>query len=97
MHSKQRKPPRNLVGPALRRLRNEKKLSQAKLAEALQRKGWSVTRDTIAKIEGQTRWVPDCEVMFLARFFGIAPEELFPKRELDARLVEFLSYFEKGL
>ena len=50
--------------------------------------GWDVSRDTIAKIEGQTRWVGDGELVHLARSLGVALEALFPvtvRRTLRAK------------
>ena len=70
--------PLNIVGPQVRRLRCERGLSQPALAAKCQLLGWDVSRDTIAKIEGQTRWVGDGELVFLARSLGVALEALFP-------------------
>ena len=90
--------PKNIVGPVIRHLRNAKKLSQPKLAEALQRKGWSVTRDTIAKIEGQCRWLSDAEILFLARFFKVSANELFPHgHDAEKQLQAVLQRLERGL
>ena len=79
--------PLNIVGP-VRRLRCERSLSQPALAAKCQLLGWDVSRDTIAKIEGQTRWVGDGELVFLARSLGVALEALFPatvRRSLRAK------------
>ena len=59
-------PPRNIVGPLLRELRGKRGLSQAQLATKLNLLGWDVSRDIIARIEGQVRWVADFEVVKLA-------------------------------
>lgn len=45
----------------------------------LQLRGWSITRDSVASLELQRRRVSDCELLFLARVFGVRLEELFPK------------------
>lgn len=74
------KSPRNLVGPQVRRLRYEKGLSQPKLAAQCQLLGWDIGRDTIAKIEGQSRWVGDGELVFLARSLGVGLERLYPDK-----------------
>lgn len=71
--------PRNLVGPNLRKVRSSRDLSQAGLAAACQRLGWDASRDMIAKIEGQTRWVSDAEWVFLARALKVSLEELLPR------------------
>ena len=39
--------------------------------------GWDIGRDTIAKIEGQTRWVGDAELVHLARSLGVTLERLY--------------------
>lgn len=70
--------PRNIIGPQLRRLRYAAGLSQPALAARFQRIGWDIERDTIAKIEGQTRWVSDAELVMLARCFKVAVGDLLP-------------------
>jgi len=69
---------RNIIGPQLRKLRYERGLSQPALAAECQRLGWDIARDTIAKIEGQSRWVADSELVYLSRIFEIPLENLFP-------------------
>jgi hypothetical protein len=63
-------------------------LSQPALAAKCQRIGWDIERDTIAKIEGQTRWVSDAELVMLAKCLRITIDELLPPfiaREKQAR------------
>lgn len=74
------KSPRNLVGPQVRRIRYQMGFSQPKLAAQCQLLGWDIGRDTIAKIEGQSRWVGDEELAFLARSLGVALERLYPEK-----------------
>ena len=69
---------KNIVGPQVRRLRVAAKLSQAALAAACQRVGWDIDRNTIAKIEGQMRWVGDFELLYLAKALGCRVEEVWP-------------------
>ena len=69
---------RNIVGPQVRCIRYEKRLSQPALAAICQRLGWDIARDTIAKIEGQTRWVGDFELILMARALETPLESLFP-------------------
>ena len=71
--------PRNIVGPQVRQLRYEVGLSQPELAAKCQRLGWDIGRDTIAKIEGRSRWVGDEELVHLARSLGVGLEKLFPE------------------
>lgn len=69
----------NLIGPQVRKLRLRKGWSQAKLAIKLQLRGWNISRDSLASLELQRRRVPDCELLFLARVFGVTTEDLFPR------------------
>ena len=71
--------PKNIVGPQVRRLRVEAKLSQAALAAACQRVGWDIDRNTVAKVEGQMRWVGDFELLKIAKVFECRLADLFPK------------------
>ena len=89
--------PRNLIGPQLRQLRVERNLSQPKFAEICQRKGWDLSRDTLAKIEGQTRWVSDFELVFLADMLEVPIEALLPGRRTSAVAKEFISRLERPL
>jgi transcriptional regulator with XRE-family HTH domain len=69
-------PPRNIVGPIVRELRERKGLTQAQLAAKLNILGWDLSRDTLAKLECQTRWVADFEIAKLAAGLGVDPLEL---------------------
>ena len=88
--------PRNLVGPEVRRLRVARNFSQPQLAALLQRKGWDATRDTVARIEGQVRWVADFEMVFLAKVLGVPLQELLSRRKLDETVLEFLARLERS-
>jgi transcriptional regulator with XRE-family HTH domain len=68
---------KNIVGPQIRRLRVAAGLSQAALAAVCQRVGWDIDRNTIAKIEGQMRWVGDFELGYLAKVFKCQLGDLF--------------------
>ena len=70
---------RNIVGPQVRQLRYQGGLSQPELAAKCQLLGWDIGRDTIAKIEGRSRWVGDEDIVHLARSLGVALEKLFPE------------------
>jgi transcriptional regulator with XRE-family HTH domain len=87
--------PRNIVGPRLRALRIERGLSQQKLAEALQRRGWDVSRGIIARIEGQVRWVADFELLFLADSMRVPVQMLLSGKgasRMAGRLVRELQH-----
>src|ERR1035441_1435749 len=69
----------NLIGPQVSKWRRKKGWSQETLATKLQLRGWNISRDSLASLELQRRRVPDCEMLYLARVFGIRLEDLFPK------------------
>lgn len=69
----------NLVGPLVRKWRTRKAWSQETLSRKLQLQGWSISRNSLAKLELQLRRVPDCELVFLSKVLGVTPNELFPK------------------
>jgi transcriptional regulator with XRE-family HTH domain len=63
--------PLNLVGPQVRKLRDQKNWTQDLLAQKLQLTGWDVSRTSLAKLEAQLRWVSDVQILFLARVLGV--------------------------
>jgi transcriptional regulator with XRE-family HTH domain len=75
-HTKQSR--KNLIGPAVRKLRYERKLSQAQLATRCQLHGWNASRDIIAAIEGRVRYVTDLEILNLAKALKVPFPALFP-------------------
>jgi transcriptional regulator with XRE-family HTH domain len=74
------KNPRNIAGPQVRRLRKAAKWSQPVLAARCARWGWVLSRETLAKIETQIRWVSDFELVCLANALGVPPEKLLPQK-----------------
>ena len=71
-----RKPPnnlqsRNILGPGIRRIREERGWSQEDLARRLQLAGWDVDRTLIARIELRTRCITDMELLALAKTLGV--------------------------
>jgi len=64
------------VGPVVREFRMKKKLTQAQFVAKLNVAGWDLSRDTFAKIESQTRWIADFEILKLANGLGIEATEL---------------------
>lgn len=75
------KNPRNLVGPTIRKLRYQAGLSQPQLSAQCSRWGWNLSRETLAKIETQLRWVSDFELLCLALALRVQVEDLLPKRD----------------
>lgn len=71
---------RNIAGPQVRRLRSQQGLTQQAFAERCQLLGWDISRDTLAKVESQTRWLADFEVVFLADALRVPLDLLLPER-----------------
>ena len=71
--------PTNITGRQIAKLRNEKGLSQDKLAVKCQRMGWDVSRNIVAKIESGIRCVSDQEILLLSQALGVSVSDLFPK------------------
>jgi len=69
---------KNIVGPNVRRLRNNQDISQERLAAQCQLIGWDISREGIAKIESQVRGVSDIELLKLAKALRVHFSVLFP-------------------
>ena len=74
---------KNVYGSQIARFRYEQGLSQSDLATKCQLIGWDVSRDIIARIEGQVRWVGDFELAALSKALGIGITELYPDGFLE--------------
>ena len=72
--------PRNVAGPQVRRLRSQQGITQQAFAERCQRMGWDLSRDTLAKVESQMRWLADFELVFLAEALAVPLDLLLPER-----------------
>ena len=72
--------PKNIVGPQVRRFRDQRGWSQAVLAAKCQMAGWDISRSIVAAIEGRVRWVGDFELMMLAKILRTNPLDLLPKK-----------------
>jgi len=73
------KPGLNVIGPQVKKWRTRKGWSQETFALKLQLQGWSITRNSLAKLELRLRRVPDCEIIFLAKALGVNFGDLIPK------------------
>ncbi len=69
---------KNIVGPNVRKLRNNQDISQERLAAKCQLIGWDISREGIAKIESQLRGVSDLEILKLAKALRVHFSVLFP-------------------
>ena len=85
--------PLNLIGPQLRRLRRQARLSQAALVARCQIAGYDLSRESLAKIEGRGRSVTDAEILLLAEAVRASFVALFPD---DDKLLQALQPFRKS-
>ena len=72
---------RNAVGPAIRKYRCQRNLTQEALAIKLQMAGLDMDRAAVAKIESQIRSVFDYELSMIASALGVQPSKLLPSDE----------------
>ncbi|MDR1283753.1 MAG: helix-turn-helix domain-containing protein [Opitutaceae bacterium] len=79
------RPPINVSGPLIRKLRKARDWSQSDLAARCQLAGWDVGRDIIARIKGKIRLVRDSELVTLVEVFGVTPNELLPIKQRHDR------------
>ena len=87
--------PCNLVGPVIGRLRSRQGMSQSQFVVRLQRHGWDISREVLARIETRRRRVADFELAFIARCLKVSASELIPKIGLNQQvddLIERLEY-----
>jgi transcriptional regulator with XRE-family HTH domain len=82
------KKPRNIVGPEIRRIRYQKGITQPQLVAKCNVAGWNISRETLAKIEAQIRWVSDIELLIIAEILGVKLPELFPKPEIRVKALK---------
>jgi transcriptional regulator with XRE-family HTH domain len=82
---------RNIVGPQIRQLREKQSLTQPMLVAKCNLLGWDISRETLAKIESQFRWVADAELVCLAKALKTHVETLLPpKDKMQKTMREFL-------
>lgn len=80
--------PRNVVGPSVQRLRDQQGLTQPMLAARCSCLGWDLSRETLAKIETQVRWISDFELVCLALALKTTPEALLPRKETTRKVLK---------
>ena len=76
---------KNIVGTAVRRLRNAAGMSQPDFAARCQRLGWDVSREVLAQVESHRRYVTDWEMVVLARALDVELGSLVPSSFLKRR------------
>ncbi len=67
----------NHIGINVRKLREEKGLTQEQFAAKCNLIGWDISRGTLAKIESKVRRITDIEVILLAKALNLPIEMLF--------------------
>ena len=67
----------NLLGPRIKALREEQRLTQGELVTRGHLIGWDISRGTLAKIEAQVRRITDDEVPLIAQALKVDIEELY--------------------
>ena len=67
------------IGEKIKELRKKRKLTQKELAIQLQLLGYEFNDLTILRIEQQTRFVSDIELLALSSFFNVDMKDLFPE------------------
>ena len=72
------KTPANIVGPQIRKRRNQLGLTQEAFAAQCQLHGLDISRGTLSQIEAQLRCVTDDELLALSRVLKISTDGLFP-------------------
>ena len=60
--------------------------------------GWDISRDTLAKVESQMRWLADFELAFLAEALAVPLDLLLPERGAVTQRVirEFVGRLSAG-
>jgi len=71
---------RNIVGPQIRKLRDQQGLTQEELAARCDINGFDLSRSTLAKIEAQLRCVTDSELLAIADSLRVPMNALFPAK-----------------
>lgn len=77
--------PKNVLGPILRQLREQKGLSPIEVAERYAQTGFECSEERIIRIENQQEPVKDYEVLIFERIFGGSEITRFFSQELEAR------------
>lgn len=76
---------KNIVGPQVRKLRDQKGLTQEMFAARCTVLGLDLSRATLSKIEAQLRCVTDAELVVLAEALKVEVTILLPPKKVRAR------------
>lgn len=75
----------NIVGPQVRKLRDQRDMTQEALATRCNLLGWDLSRATLSKVEAQLRCVTDSELRVLADALKVGLEDLYPPKRKAGR------------
>ena len=67
----------NIIGPQIKRLREQSNMTQEELTARCNLVGWNISRGTLAKVESQVRRVTDEEVALIAEALKVKITELY--------------------
>jgi len=76
---------KNIVGPEVRKLRDQKGLTQEMFAARCTVLGLDLSRATLSKIEAQLRCVTDTELVVLAEALKVDVTALLPLKKVRGR------------
>jgi transcriptional regulator with XRE-family HTH domain len=71
-------PPKNMVGPQVKKIRQRKGLTRPELARRCAGLGWQASQSILSRIETRSRPVADYEVLCLARALEVPLGDLWP-------------------
>jgi transcriptional regulator with XRE-family HTH domain len=80
----------NLVGRQVGKFRDEQNLTQDDLADALQQRGWMISRSGVSKIESRLVHVYDYQVCWLASVLDVPKDALYPKFDASKSVEEMI-------
>jgi DNA-binding XRE family transcriptional regulator len=86
----------NVIGPQVRKIRTNKGWTQNQLALKLQLFGWDTSRESVTRLENQSRRVPDLELFVVAKILGVKADDLFP-RNLRGKIKELAPHYRVKL
>ena len=75
----------NIVGPQVRKLRDQQGLTQEMFAARCSIRGLELSRGTLSKIEAQLRCVTDMELVLLAESLKVTVAQLLPPKKVRSR------------
>lgn len=73
----------NASGSEIKKLREASNLSQEQLAAKLQLNGLNISQKAISRIETGERIIPDYELLYFSKVFGVAINEILNDTLID--------------